>query len=196
MNRMIFWILLAVLAALLLIGLSCFKPVFRIGPIKASIPTSSMAPTIQLEDVVLAERVSWKLGLRPLQPGDIIFFKFKEQYAGKRIVAVGGQRVMIKDCYVYVEGQPLTSDKFNHPNHPDPQRRCYCNGGRMQPGVEVFVPQGHYFVLGDNSTISFDPEPWVNSLDSRFEQVGFAKRENVYGRIFLRIWPPWRWGVP
>lgn len=146
-----------------------------------------MAPTIQLEDIVLAERIFWRIGLRPLQPGDIIFFKSKEKYRGKRIIAVGGQRVMIKDCYVYVNGHPLKSDKFNHPDHPDPQRRCYYNMDRMQADVEVFVPEGCYFVLGDNSKYS---------IDSRYEEIGVIKQEDVYGRIFLRIWPLSRFGVP
>lgn len=184
---MIFWILLAGLIIFLAIGLSWFKPVIRIGPFKTSMPTSSMAPTIQFEDIVLAERIFWKLGLRPLQPGDIIFFRFKEKYGAKRIIAVGGQRVMIKDCYAYVNGQPLKSNRFNHPEHPDPQRRCYYNIDRMQPDVEVLVPEGYYFVLGDNSKYS---------MDSRYEEIGIIKQENVYGRIFLRIWPVLRFGVP
>jgi signal peptidase I len=148
--------------------------------------SSSMAPTIQPGDNVLIEKISWKVGLRPLQPGDIIAFN-QPRKLYKRLIAVGGQRVMIENCYVYVNGHPLKSDKFNHPEHPDPQRRCYYAMGWMQPGVEVIVPQGHYFVLGDNS---------MSSFDSRFEQVGFVKQENVYGRIILRIWPPSRFGVP
>ncbi len=55
------------------------------------------------------------------------------------------------------------------------------------PGVHVLVPKGHYFVLGDNS---------MHSFDSRFEVFGFVKHESVNGRYLLRIWPPWRWGVP
>ncbi len=155
-----------------------------------------MEATIQPGDNVLIEKISWKLGLRPLQPGDIIAFT-QPRKLYKRLIALGGQRVMIKDCYVYVDGQPLTSDKFNHPEHPDPQRRCYYNMGRMQPGIEVLVPEGHYFVLGDNSGLWVDPvKGEVTSMDSRFHQVGFVKQENVYGRIFLRIWPPSRFGVP
>ncbi len=158
-----------------------------------------MKPTMQRGDNFLIEKISWKLGLRSLKPGDIIAFN-QPRKLYKRLVALGGQRVMIKDCYVYVDGQPLTSDKFNHPEHPDPQRRCYYNAGQMQPNVAVLVPPGHYFVLGDNSGGWGDIDPVTGtqgtSMDSRFEQVGFVKHENVYGRIFLRIWPPWRWGVP
>jgi len=162
------------------------------GPLRSG----SMQPTIEYGDNVLIEKISWKLGLRPLQAGDIIAFN-QPRKLYKRLIALGGQRVMIRDCYVYVDGQPLISDKFNHPEHPDPRRRCYYNMGRMQPGVEVTVPKGHYFVLGDNSGLWTDPvKGEVTSMDSRFEQVGFVKQENVYGRIVLRIWPPWRFGVP
>jgi signal peptidase I len=155
-----------------------------------------MAPTIQLGDNLLIEKISWRLGLRSLKPGDIIAFN-QPRKLYKRLIALGGQRVKIKDCYVYVDGQLLRSNKFNHPEHPHSQRRCYYNAGQMQPNVEVLVPLGHYFVLGDNSGGWIDPvKGEVTSMDSRFEQVGFIKHENVYGRIFLRIWPPARWGVP
>jgi signal peptidase I len=155
-----------------------------------------MEPAIQYGDNTLIEKFTWKLGLCSLKPGDIIAFN-QPRKLYKRLIAVAGQRVMIKDCYVYVDGQPLKSDKFNHPGHLDPQRRCYYNIGRMQPGVEVLVPEGHYFVLGDHSGFWTDPgKGEVTSMDSRFEQVGFVKQENIYGRIFLRIWPPERFGVP
>lgn len=152
---------------------------------------------MQSGDVLLIEKISWKFGLSPLQPGDVIAFN-QPRKLYKRLIALGGQSVEIKDCYVYVDGQPLKSNQFNHPHHPDPQRRCYYNAGRMQPDVELVIPEGHYFVLGDNSAVSFDQKLkiWVASADSRLEQVGFVKQENVYGRIFFRIWPPWRWGVP
>lgn len=171
----------------MLIG--CLIGVFLVNSVvvaSGGLRSSSMAPTIQPGDNVLIEKISWKLGLRPLQAGDIIAFN-QPRKLYKRLIALGGQRIMIDNCYVHVDGQPLKSDKFNHPEHPDPQRRCYYAMGWIQAGVEVVVPQGHYFVLGDNS---------MSSFDSRFEQVGFVKQENVYGRIFLRIWPLSRFGVP
>lgn len=146
-----------------------------------------MEPTIQPGDIFLVERVSWKLGLRPLQPGDIIAFKFKDgSVAVKRIIAMGGQWIQMRDCYVYINGKPLVSEKFNNPHHSHPRRQCYYDIGGY-PGERLLVPQGHYFVLGDNSMYSFD---------SRFEMFGFVKHEDVIGRYWLRIWPPWRLGVP
>lgn len=154
----------------------------------------SMEPTLQSSERYLVERITFRLGIRPLQPGDIIVFRVPESLsfpigsAVKRLIAVGGQRVRIKDCYVYVDGQPLTGNAFNHPGHPSPQRRCYYSttaGIFNPPDAEVLVPPGHYFVLGDNSYVS---------RDSRF--IGFIRQEDVIGRVYLRIWPPWRFGVP
>lgn len=152
---------------------------------------TSMYPTLQAGDKILFDSITFRVGIRPLQTGDIIDVQssgFPLGRATKRLIAISGQRVSIKNCAVYVDGQPLLSDAFNHPNHPDPQRRCYYNAGQLSsPEDEVLVPENHYFVLGDNS---------ANSLDSRFEQVGFIKKNNVRGRILLRIWPLSRFGVP
>lgn len=147
----------------------------------------SMAPTLQLGDKLLVDKFTFRLGLRPLQIGDIIGFRYQGRRFIKRIIAVGGQRVQIAYCYVFVNGKPLIDDTFNHPHHPNPQRRCYYNAGQMSANTEVLVPQGHYFVLGDNSS---------DSWDSRYEQIGFIRHEDVLERLFLRIWPPWRFGVP
>ncbi len=154
--------------------------------------SGSMQPTMQPGEQFLVEKITFRLGLRPLQPGDIVVVRspgFRESLRGamKRLIALGGQRVKIKDCYVYVNGQPLTSDAFNHPGHPHPQRQCYYNKGKMMPDVEVLVPEGQYFVLGDYSEFSFD---------SRFEEIGFIEHDDVIGRVYLRIWPPERFGVP
>ena len=156
----------------------------------------SMEPTLRSDDRYLVESITFRLGMRPLQPGDIIVFRVRESpsfptgSAVKRLIAIGGQRVRIKDCYVYVDGRPLTNNAFNHPGHPDPQRQCYYSttaGIFNPPDAEVLVPPGHYFVLGDNSAVS---------MDSRFPEVGFIKQEDVIGRVYLRIWPPSRFGVP
>ncbi len=85
-----------------------------------------------------------------------------------------------------VDEQPLADDHFNHPGHPNPERQCYNNGGRMVPGWEITVPEGYYFVLGDGQ----------QSFDSRYAQVGFIRAEDIVGRLILRIWPLHRLGIP
>ncbi len=153
--------------------------------VRMRVPTGSMIPTIEPGDSFFVDKISYYF--REPKPGDIIVFWHHEKDGSKiryvkRLIAVGGQTVQIKDCVVYVDGKPMLDDRFNHPGHPNPQRQCYYNSGKM--GDQVWtVPEGSYFVLGDNSR---------NSLDSRF--WGFVKREDFIGEPFLRVWPPSRFG--
>jgi signal peptidase I len=94
----------------------------------------------------------------------------------KRLIAVGGQTVQIKDGAVYVDGVKLSGPRFD---------RTYVTGQRMQYGVEpTLVPEGKYFMLGDNSSDSFDSRYW-----------GFVNRSAIIGVPYLRVWPLSRFGV-
>ena len=149
--------------------------------VRMRVPTGSMEPTIMPGNSFFVDKLSFYL--RKPQPGDIVVFWHREseqkteRYV-KRLIAVGGQRVQIRgDCFVYVDGKALVDDAFNHPNHPNPQRRCYRPSGDMQT-EERLVPPGKFLVLGDNTD---------NSLDSRY--WGFADEKDFIGEPFLKVWP-------
>ena len=94
----------------------------------------------------------------------------------KRLIAVGGQTVQIKDGHVYVDGKPLTGPRFDRYYYSD------------LPGIRygktpTKVPPGEWFVLGDNSS---------NSLDSRY--WGFVNRHDFIGEPYFRVWPLDRFG--
>ena len=94
----------------------------------------------------------------------------------KRLIAVGGQTVRILDGYVFVDGERLTGPKF--------AREYSIDEPRMRYGVvETLVPEGKWFVLGDNSD---------DSLDSRY--WGFADARDFIGEPYLRVWPLSRFG--
>ncbi|HEY5596367.1 MAG TPA: signal peptidase I [Candidatus Bipolaricaulota bacterium] len=147
--------------------------------VRMRVPTGSMEPTIQTHSSFFVDKISF-LWHQP-QPGDIVVF-WHDETSGervryvKRLIAVGGQTVQIKDCGrlsseecgVYVNGQKLTGEAFDRP---------YYAQGKM--GSDVWtVPEGHYFVLGDNSR---------NSLDGRF--WGYVDVKDFIGEPFLRVWP-------
>jgi signal peptidase I len=95
----------------------------------------------------------------------------------KRLAAVGGQTVQIIGGDLYVDGEKLTDPRFD--------RHYYSNDPRFRYGVEpTLVPEGHYFVLGDNSQNSFDSRFW-----------GFVEEKDFIGEPYLRVWPLNRFGL-
>ncbi|MCG3176095.1 MAG: Signal peptidase IB [Candidatus Omnitrophica bacterium] len=142
------------------------------------IPSGSMRPTLIEGDKLFVNKFIYRFE----QPkrGDIIVFKYpadrKKDFI-KRLVAVGGETVEIRDGKIHVDGvvldDPESFGKFFYYNH-EPY------GG---PYEKIQVPEGQYYVLGDNS---------ANSTDSRF--WGFVPRQNVIGKAFVRWWPLKRMG--
>ncbi len=95
----------------------------------------------------------------------------------KRLIAVGGQTVQIRDGAVYVDGKKLDAPQF--------ARFYYSSDSRFRFGVEpTRVPAGFYFALGDNSRDSFDSRYW-----------GFVDEKDVIGVPYLRVWPLSRFGL-
>jgi len=95
----------------------------------------------------------------------------------KRLIAVGGQTIQIVDGDLYVDGVRLDGEDFD--------RDYIANSRYHRFGVEpTLVPEGHYFMLGDNSG---------NSLDSRY--WGFVDDRDIIGVPYLRVWPLNRFGI-
>lgn len=127
----------------------------------------SMLPTLHHGERLLVDKLSYRF-VEPAR-GDIVVFKYpanpKEQFI-KRIIGIPGDVVSIQNGIVYVNGVALEEDYITAPARI---------GFREQR-----VPEGTYFVLGDNRN---------NSEDSRFSGVGFVPKENIIGRAVWRYWP-------
>ncbi|HSV32190.1 MAG TPA: signal peptidase I [Atribacteraceae bacterium] len=144
------------------------------------IPTSSMEPTIIPGQRILAAKF-WYRFTDP-QRGDIIVFREPaERSQGrarerlvKRVVGLPGERVRIENGQILINDQPL-NEEFSE--------RVYLAVG-YYGSREVIVPEGTYYVLGDNS---------INSLDSRI--WGFVPRNTILGRGFFTFWPLTRLGL-
>lgn len=112
--------------------------------------------------------------------GDVIVFVAphdREKDFIKRLIAFGGETVEIRDGNVYVNDKLVKEPRISE--------HYYYNLGRYgAPGQKVMVPEGHVFVMGDNSR---------NSQDSRY--WGFVPEDYIVGRAEVIFWPPKRMRV-
>ena len=136
------------------------------------IPSDSMLPTLEMGDRLVVEKISYRF--RPPMTGDIVVFDPPEQlqilgYAKdqafiKRVIGEPGQVVAIANHQVYLNGEPLKENYIA-------EAPAY-QWGAMQ------VPEGEFFVMGDNRNDSNDSHVW-----------GFLPRKNIIGRARFRFWP-------
>ena len=110
---------------------------------------NSMHPTYKNGEYLMANKILYKFA-EPKR-GDVIIFKYSDtQDFIKRIIGLPGDTVMLKDGKLYVNGQFL--DETNYLSDS-----VYTNGGEfLKEGETVNVPQGRYFVCGDNRPHSSD----------------------------------------
>ena len=124
----------------------------------------SMKPTLQPGQFLLVNRVSYKLGSP--QIGDIIVFH-APGVSGidyiKRVIGLPGDEVHVENGSVFVNNHPLYE--------PYISETPYYSGSWT-------VPDGNYFVLGDNRNNSSDSHLW-----------GFVPAEDIVGRALLIYWP-------
>ena len=154
------------------------------------IPSSSMEPTLhcaapadsceaRFSDRVLANRFIYHF-TEP-ERGDIVVFETPlkaQQQCGaggtfvKRLIGLPGERLELRSekglNFVYIDGRKLDESEYISDNRRD------------QGGPESFtVPQGQYFMMGDNRSKSCDSRVW-----------GSVPRENLIGKVFATYWPP------
>lgn len=157
------------LAAVLSVGIRTFVAEARY------IPSSSMEPTLQINDRLIIEKMSYRFH----QPkrGDVVVFNATEALQKenlkdafiKRIIGLPGDEVKVINQEVIVNNKVLTEAYIKEaPNY---------NFG------PVTVPEDQYLVLGDNRNNSYDSHYW-----------GFVPREKFIGRASVRFWPPQRMG--
>ncbi|MBE6469498.1 MAG: signal peptidase I [Coriobacteriaceae bacterium] len=167
----------------LAVALICALLIQRFIASPYTVPTGSMEDTIQIGDNIFAQKVTIGLG-QGVSAGDIVVFNNPNAASDhdilvKRVIAVGGQTVDLRDGAVYVDGERLQED--------------YALGGSypldtQAPGVDVSypytVPAGSVWMMGDNRE---------NSADSRY--FGAVPDSDLIGVAFLRYWPLDRIGV-
>ena len=160
----LFWVLLAVLAFHSFIA----KPFY--------IPSESMVPTLERNDRVLVNKLSYRM--HDVNRGDIIVFKAPEgtdpavKDLVKRVIALPGETVEARNGKIFIDGKELRETYLPEgtiTNCASFKEQCFPTGK---------IPEDQYWVMGDNRT---------SSKDSRF--FGTIAKDEIIGRVFVRIWP-------
>lgn len=127
----------------------------------------SMEPGLREGNLILTRKTDH------LKTGDICGFYYNNELLLKRVIGVPGDMVDIDaEGNVSVNGQIL--------NEPYVLQKAL---GKSDVSFPLLVPEDCYFVMGDNREVS---------IDSRSSIIGCVNREQIEGKVILKLWPPGR----
>ena len=133
------------------------------------VPSGSMENTIMTGERIIANRLAYNENKLP-QRGDIVVFPSPDdkangviKYYVKRVIGLPGETVEVKDGKVYINDTPI-----DEPYIAEEPRR---NSGPYT------VPEGHYFMMGDNRNHSGDSREWTHT---------YVPREDIIGKVVFK----------
>jgi signal peptidase I len=171
------------------------------------IPSDSMMPTLLDGDFIFVNKYAYGLRLPVVNSkivslgeptrGDVIVFRLPSDPATnyiKRLVGLPGDHIVVRGRRLFVNGEMMPVDLdgiYQGHRHTGAQIGTEHLGSvdhkvlyipdRYTRDYDEYVPEGHYFFMGDNRD---------NSRDSRFPEVGFVPERNLVGKA-VRIWLNW-----
>ena len=167
------------------------------------IPSPSMENTLLVGDYLLVNKLCYGGGgmgdhlmpYRRVQRGDIVVFHYPvnpTQHFVKRVIGIPGDRVRMINKQVFVNGVTLKEPyaNFTRPANdlfrdsfprldvaPGETPEWWVQLRKLVEDGQLIVPQGYYFVMGDNRDDSYDSRYW-----------GFVPKANIIGRPLLIYW--------
>ena len=168
------------------------------------IPSQSMENTLLVGDYLLVNKLCYGgqgpgdhvMPYQKIARGDIIVFHYPvdpQQHFVKRVIGIPGDHLRMVNKKVLINGKPLDEPyvRFLEPannqfrdNFPRLDIAARGLGGdwwlqmkKLVVDDQLIIPEGHYFVMGDNRDDSEDSRYW-----------GFVPRENIIGRPLVIYW--------
>lgn len=169
------------------------------------IPSASMVPTLQIGDFILVNKFSYGLRLPVIQTkildvdqpkrGEVMVFfpPNDERYFIKRVIGLPGDHVQVFDNQLFINGELMEQSAPNLPvaagygydivvENLDGNKhlvRKHRVPSRLGRAISYIVPEGHYFMMGDNRDNSSDSRVW-----------GPVPEANIVGKAFA-VWMHW-----
>ena len=124
----------------------------------------SMSPTLEHDEIVVL------LKTKNFDRGDLVGFYYQGKILLKRVIGLPGDEVLIDtEGNVYVNGELLDEPYVTEKGLGD----CDLEFPYKVPGTS-------YFMMGDRRS---------NSVDSRNSAIGCVERDDIIGKVFIRVWP-------
>lgn len=165
----VFWEFVEAIVAALVVFVVIYFFFFQPNQVKGH----SMDPTFYNRELILTDKVSYRF-TRPKR-GDIIVFQSTtnpDYDLIKRIIAIPAEKIKISAGKVFINDLPLDESAYLDPSvYTGPE-------SYLTENQTVLVPEGKYFVMGDNRQ---------GSSDSR--NFGPISTKEIIGNVFLRYWP-------
>ena len=182
---------------------------FLVEPFR--IPSASMMPTLLIGDFILVNKFAYGVRLPVLETkiiqvgepsrGDVVVFRFPNDTSLdyiKRVIGLPGDTVKYIGKQLYINGEKINKIRLGRyqgvgqgdemtgaiefvEGLPDVEHSILTQRERPAINGEFIIPEGHYFVMGDNRD---------NSNDSRY--WGMVPEQNLVGRAFY-VWMNWDW---
>jgi signal peptidase I len=138
---------------------------------------TSMEPNLHNSEYVIVNKTAYWFGRNPHR-GDVIIFQAPDQPQNdrvKRVIGLPGETVEVRpDGTVYITGVDGNRSRLE-----EPYLATYHSGAS---GTWT-VPEGEYFVMGDNRSVSYDSR-----------EGGPVPRNKIIGKAWLIVWPLHDWG--
>ncbi len=129
-----------------------------------------MSPTLDEGNIVLA------LKDKSVHQGDLVAFYYNNKVLVKRVIAESGEWISIDDS-----GNVYVNDKLLDEPYLKEKSLGNCN-----IDFPYQVPDGTVFVMGDHRDVS---------IDSRTKDMGCISKDEMIGKLWIRIWPWNRFGI-
>lgn len=161
----------------IVLALSVFVLLYLFVAQPNEVKGNSMLPNFVNSEYLLTDKLTYQFS--DPKRGDVVVFKAPPsepcaedecEYI-KRVIGIPGDRVMVKDTKVYLNGQLLDQTFL-------PSDFVTDGGSYAKEGIEKIVPANEYLCFGDNRS---------HSRDGR--EFGPIKKESIVGRAFVKYWP-------
>lgn len=136
-----------------------------------------MEPNFHDGERLIVSKLSYQIG-EPERFDVVVFHATNDSDFIKRIIGLPGDKIEYRNDTLYVNGQPIEE------NFIKDQKNTSGNYTKDFDMSEILqyetVPDGYYFVMGDNRP---------NSIDSRYAPLGFIPKESIVGEVVIRLFP-------